>query len=403
MEKLAINGGTPVFGSKTIKNYYPPWPVRYPETKEKLIEVYESGKWSLCGKYEQLLMPAFAEYQGAKYSVWMCNGTTTLECALLALGIGPGDEVIVPDITWLATAEAPLYVGATPVIVDVDPETMCLDPAAFEAAITPRTRAVIPVHIYSALADMPRITEIARRHDLFVIEDCAHAHGSRQKGVGIGCYGRVGSFSFQLSKLMTAGEGGCCITSDEEIFDRIFRLSHIGSSRLHPGTAPDPSLLCHQYRLTDFQAAIIYDQLQHQPEVFEKRKNNLALFEKLLSGVPGVKLQRSSYADDERGAYFFTMLLQVEELHEGITRNEVNQALAAEGFNNLFEGWGAPLHKMPAWNVPADKYVLKDTPVSEKLMTRQVLVCGHQMLLGPAEMVELAAEAVRKVMTAYAG
>ena len=403
MEKLAIDGGTPVFGEKTIKDFHPSWPIPYPETKEKLIEVFESGKWGMCDKYEQLLMTEYAKYQGSKYSVWMCNGTTTLECALLALGIGPGDEVIVPDITWLATAETALYVGATPVLVDVDPETMCMDPAAFEAAITPRTRAVIPVHVFSALADMPRIKEIAKKHDLFVIEDCAHAHGSRQKGIGVGCHGQVGSFSFQLSKLMTAGEGGCCVMNDEELFDKIFRLSHIGSSRLHPGTTPDPSLLCHQYRFTDFQAAIIYDQLRHQPEVFEKRTKNLKRFEKLLSGVPGVKLQKSSYEDDERGAYFFAMILQLEELHSGITRKEVVKALAAEGFTGLFGGWGAPLHKMSLWNIPAEKYILKDTPVSEKLMTQQLLVCGHQMLLGTEEMVDLAAEAVRKVMNAYAG
>ena len=403
MEKLAIDGGKPVFGTKTIRDFYPSWPIPYPETKEKLIEIYDSGKWGMCDKYEKMLMPEFAKYQGAKYSVWMCNGTTTLECALLALGIGPGDEVIVPDITWLATAEAPLYIGATPVIVDVDPETMCIDPAAFEAAITPRTKAVIPVHIYSALADMPKITAIAKKHNLSVIEDCAHAHGSRQKGIGVGSHGLIGSFSFQLSKLMTAGEGGCCVTNDEDLFDKIFRLSHIGSSQLHPGTKPDSSLLCHQYRFTDFQAAIIYDQIQHQPEVFAKRNENLAKLTKLLKGIPGIKLQKSSYEDDERGIYFFTMLLQPEELHEGITRLDVTKALQAEGFNNLFGGWGAPLHKMSLWNVPENKYIVKENPVAEKLMTKQVLVCGHQMLLGSDEMLKLAAAAVRKVMTAYAG
>ena len=403
MEKLAIDGGTPVFGEKKIRDFYPAWPVQYPETRERLLEVYDSGKWGMCDKYEQLLMTEYAKYQGAKYSVWMCNGTTTLECSLLALGIGPGDEVIAPDITWLATAEAALYVGATPVLVDVDPETLCMDPAAFEAAITPRTKAVIPVHVFSALADMPRIKEIAKKHGIFVIEDCAHAHGSRQKGIGVGSHGLVGSFSFQLSKLMTAGEGGCCVTNDEELFDKIFRLSHIGSSRLYPGTKPDSSLLCRQYRFTDFQAAIIYDQLRHQPEEFAKRTKNLKRFEELLRGVPGVRMQKSSYEDDERGAYFFTLIVQPEELHEGITRNEVRLALAAEGFDCLFGGWGAPLHKMTLWNIPQDKFILKETPVSERVMTQQLLVCGHQMLLGTAEMVELTAAAVRKVMNAYAG
>lgn len=403
MEKLAIDGGTPVFGEKHVRDFFPSWPIPYPETEQKLIDIFRSGKWGGCASYEQLLMTEFAKYQGSRYSVWMCNGTTTLECALLALGVGRGDEVIVPGITWLATAEVALYVGATPVIVDVDSETMCMDPAAFEEAITPRTKAVIPVHIYSGLANMPVIMKIAQRHNLAVIEDCAHAHGARQKGKGIGSYGNIGSFSFQLSKLMTAGEGGCCTTDDEELFDRLFRLSHIGSSQLYPGTKPDPSLLCHQYRFTDFQAAIIYDQLQHQPENFAKRKANLSRMAELLEDVPGIKLQESAYADDERAAYFFTLLLKLEELHAGINRDKVSKAIAAEGFDNLFYGWAAPLYKSPLWNVPEDQYIKHETPNCETLMYQRVMTCSHALLLGQQEGIDKCAQAIRKVMNAYAG
>ena len=402
MTKLAINGGIPVFDKKPLADYLPVWPVPYPETEQKLVEIYRSSKWSMRSEYEQKLETAFAEYQGSRYSVWMANGTVTLECALLALGIGPGDEVIVPGITWLATAQAPLYVGATPVIVDVDPDTMCIDPKRIEEAITPRTRAIIPVHLYSSLADMPEIMRIAERHGLAVIEDCAHAHGARQKGRGAGSFGKVGSFSFQLSKLMTGGEGGCCTTDDENLCDSLHRLSHIGSSRMHPGTAPDPSLMCHQYRFTDFQAVIIYDQLAHQKENFEKRRANGALLEELIRGVPGIRMQKSAYDDDDRGYYFTTLLLKLDELHEGIDRKQICEALGAEGFPTFY-GWGAPLYKSLLWNIPESKYIKRDTPNCEEIMFKRVLVKGHSLLLADKECIEKVAEAIRKVMGEYAG
>ena len=401
-EKLAIRGGTPVFGGRSVREYFPQWPIAYPEIEEKLIEVYRSGKWGMNGPCELQLMEEFARYQGTRHSIWMSNGTVTLECALLALGIEPGDEVIVPGITWLATAEAAIYLKAVPVIVDVDPVTMCMDPAAFEAAITPRTRAVIPVHVYSGLADMPEILAIARRHGLAVIEDCAHAQGARQQGKGVGSFGAIGSFSFQLTKLMTAGEGGCCTTGDDGLADRIFRLSHIGNSLVEPKVAPDPSLICRQYRFTEFQAAILLGQLAHQPELHAQRRAAFAFFREALKGVPGIRLQESAYADDEPGHYYFTMLLDPERLHEGIDRAAVREALRAEGFDYLSFGWGAPLYGNRLWNIPEKLYVKRETPVSERLMYRQVMTCGHQFLLGSREGLELAAAALRKVMTAYA-
>ena len=235
-----------------------------------------------------------------------------------------------------------------------------------------------------------------------MIEDCAHAHGTKQKGRGIGSFGKVGSFSFQLSKLMTAGEGGCCTTDDEELCDRIHRLSHIGSSQQHPETAPDPSLMCHQYRFTEFQAAIIYDQLAHQKEVFAKRKANGTLMAELIRDVPGIEMQKSAYADDERGYYFLTLLLKLDELHKGVDRKTIHDALEAEGFPSFY-GWGAPLYKHPAWNIPQSQYILRDTPHCEELMYKRVLAKMHNVLLADRECIEKTAEAIRKVMTAYAG
>ncbi|MBR4885352.1 MAG: DegT/DnrJ/EryC1/StrS family aminotransferase [Lentisphaeria bacterium] len=400
METLAINGAAPVFGEKKLMELIPPWPPRYPETEEKLLEVYRSGQWGGCRTYEQKLMTEFAEFQNARYSVWMANGTVTLECALLALGIGPGDEVIVPGVTWIATAQAPLYVGATPVIVDIDPESCCIDPARIEEAITPRTRAIIPVHLFSANADMDAIMAIARKHNLVVIEDCAHAHGAAQHGKGVGSIGDAGSFSFQLSKLMTAGEGGCCTTNSEEICDRIFRTSHIGNSRLFPKEPLQQGLVCHQYRFTEFQAAIIYDQLQHEKELHARRTENMDLLVKLLKDTPGIVQQKSAFEDDDRAYYFPTFLLKNECLKPGVKRADIYAALNAEGV--LFhEGWGAPLYASPAWNVPPEQYIKHETPVSDDVMYNRVMITHNAVLLTDEKIISKVAEALDKVMKYY--
>ena len=397
MNKLAIDGGTPVFQPEELAKLVPAWPPIYPETDQKLLEVYHSGKWGLCGQYEKLLMDEFAAFQDAKYSVWMCNGTTTLECALLALGVGPGDEVIVPGVTWIATAEAAIYVGATPVIVDIDPETLCLDPAKFEEAITPRTKAVIPVHLYSALADMDKINAIAKKHGIHVIEDCAHAHGAKQHGKGAGSLGEYGSFSFQLSKLMTAGEGGCLITSDERLADLAFRLSHIGNSKLFPKEPLQTGLECHQYRFTEFQAAIIYDQLHHQEEIRARHQAGVKIICDALKDVPVIQLQKSSYEDDERDYYFLTFLLQKEYLKEGINRQWIFKAVGAEGIS-LGTGWGSPLYKSPAWNIPENQFIKKGTSVCEDVMYNRLMAILHNVLLAEPAVLTRWAEALRKVM-----
>ena len=397
MNKLAIKGGTPTFQPDELAKLVPAWPPVYPETDQRLLEVYHSGKWGLCGKYEKLLMEEFAAFQDTKYAIWMCNGTTTLECALLALGIGPGDEVIVPGVTWIATAEAAVYVGAKPVIVDIDPDTMCMDPAKFEEAITPRTKAVIPVHLYSGLADMDKINAIAKKHGIHVIEDCAHSHGTKQHGKGTGSLGKYGSFSFQLSKLMTAGEGGCLTTSDEHLADLAFRLSHIGNSNLFPKEPLQIGLECHQYRFTEFQAAIIYDQLQHQADCRAKRQAGVKIICDILKDVPLVQLQKSAYEDDERDYYFLAFLLQKEYLKEGIDRSWIVQALKAEG-TPLGGGWGSPLYKSPVWNIPADKFIKHDTEVCEDVMYHRLLAHLHWILLAEPAVLTRWAEGVRKVM-----
>ena len=206
MSTLAINGGEKIFGNEFKLADYPSV---YLETAVLLSDIYlKSRKWSYFGPYEQQFAESFAKYHDSSYGGFMANGTVTLECALGALGVGPGDEVIVPGITWQATASAVCDVNAVPVLVDVDAETLCIDPTKIEENITSRTRAIIPVHLYHRMADMDKILPIAKKHNLVVIEDSAHSHGSQWDRKGAGTLGDFGSFSFQSSKLLNAGEGG---------------------------------------------------------------------------------------------------------------------------------------------------------------------------------------------------
>ena len=188
----------------------------------------ESGHWSYNGPKEQQFNQAFAEFIGTRYAICAANGTVTLQLALEACGIGLGDEVIVPGLTWQATAAAVLDVNAVPILVDVVEDTWCMDPQRVQEAITARTKAIIPVHLYGSFVDMDAIMAIARQHALRVIEDCAHKHGGEWNGQKAGSIGDIGSFSFQLSKLMTAGEGGALTTSDPVLYERLDALRNCG-------------------------------------------------------------------------------------------------------------------------------------------------------------------------------
>ncbi|MHC4629009.1 MAG: DegT/DnrJ/EryC1/StrS family aminotransferase [Planctomycetota bacterium] len=281
MSKLAINGGKPLRDIKT--NPWPKWPV-WDENEEKgLLEVLRSGVWSYNGPKELQFNKAFAEFIGSKHALSVVNGTVSLQLALEACGIGLGDEVIVPGLTWQATAAAALDINAIPVLVDVREDNWCIDPAQVEKAISPRTKAIIPVHLYGGFADMDAIMDIARRHNLRVIEDCAHKHGGEWNGKKVGSIGDAGSFSFQLSKLMTGGEGGALTTSDSQLFEKLDALRNCGrrpeieqgsdKGAGHYGSEGD-FIQSGNYRITDFQAAILIESLKRLPEQNKLRDEN---------------------------------------------------------------------------------------------------------------------------------
>ncbi|MEQ8277069.1 MAG: DegT/DnrJ/EryC1/StrS family aminotransferase [Deltaproteobacteria bacterium] len=326
---LAILGG-----EKVRTAPWPTWPERGEPEERAVLEVLRRGQWGgypAPGVAAKKFGAAFAEYIGAKHTVLAANGTVTLKIALRALGVGAGDEVIVPALTWVATAGAAAYVNAVPVFVDVDEASLCIDPAAIEAAITDKTRAIIPVHLGSAMADMDAIMDIAKRHELAVIEDCAHAHGAKWNGRGAGSIGDVGSFSFQSSKLLTAGEGGAITTSNDELAQRCQALVNCG--RKEPGyDGFEGAVFGWNDRITELQASLLSAQLTRLDGQHERRKKNVARLVAALESRPelGLTVQRRDERITRKTAYELVLLYD-SEAYGGVPRDKFVEALTAEG------------------------------------------------------------------------
>jgi L-glutamine:2-deoxy-scyllo-inosose/3-amino-2,3-dideoxy-scyllo-inosose aminotransferase len=397
LEKLAIFGGAPLCEQALQA---PPFPPVDEATARRLGEVYLSRKWSFGGEEETAFAAEFAAYHGAKHGVFMANGTVTLQCALGALGVGAGDEVIVPALTWPATAMAVLYVGATPVFVDVEPSTLCLDPAAFEVAITPATRAVIPVHLYGGTADLERILGIAHRREIFVVEDCAHGQGGKWNGRGLGSWGDVGSFSFQQSKTLAAGEGGICITNDNELAERLYRMKHIGydlgTGQGKANSGPPPGLQCHNFRATEFQSLILRSQLEQLAARIATYNQSATFLEARLNALPGVRVQARGRLADPQSYYAFAV--SFEGAAAQIPLSNILAALGAEGFSA--GGTYGTVYNHVLWNAAPETYRIAggSCRVAEELGTRHTLTFQHQWLESDEQTLESIAQIFEKVM-----
>ena len=402
-DKLAIHGGRPAV-TDTLKRSLKPWPQPSPRTAERLKQVYLSGKWSFNGACEQEFCRKFADYCGARHGVFMVNGTVTLESALHALGVKAGDEVIVPGNTWIATAMAAAYLGAKPVFVDVEPDTLCLDPAQVRRAITRKTKAVIPVHLFGSMADMDRLMKISRETGIPLVEDCAHAQGGFWNGKGLGTIGSIGSFSFQQSKTLASGEGGICLTQDDELADKLFRIKHIGygagQKQGEAATGPSSGLICHNYRGLEFNALILTESLKRLKAQTAQRDANARYFAELIQDVPGITVQARGRRADMQGYYNFVMLLDPRALKKGNSIKEIREALAAEGMP-CGRGYG-PIYRHLLWNLPASAYRIHSRAVVEDSTDNRMLTLMHTWLLAGKPMMKAMAGAVGKVMKAYA-
>ncbi len=395
MAKLAINGGTPLLGENEAK--VTPWPPLSAATEAKLIEVYRSRKWSFNSESEQSFENAYSAFHDTKYGILMSNGTVTLECALAALGVGPGDEVIVPALTWPATAMAVRYVGGTIVFADIEKDTLCLDPAAFEAAITPRTKAVIPVHLYGSMADLDAIIAIADKHGIAVLEDCAHMQGGKWKGRGVGSWGKIGSFSFQQSKTLSGGESGICITNDPELADLMYRLKHIGYSRNDAQggakTPPPVDLCCHNYRGLALQAVIMEDQIAGVPAYLADCAKFAKATEEACKDIEGVSFQKPGRLATRQG-YYARGIGFDGEAWRGIEAKHIAAALKAEGLKCLHTTYGLVRCHM-LFNLSEKYWRNAGDPVAERACKSNI-VAMHMLMSAPGA-AEQVADALHKL------
>jgi len=328
MSELAILGGP-----KTRTEPYPAWPVWDERDLKAVADVVKSGRWGghpYPGPQTAEFAKRFAEMQGGGYAIPMANGTVTMEVALRAADIGWGDEVIVPAYTFQATAAAPMAAGAIPVIVDVDPNTYCIDPQAAAKAITPKTKAILPVHLGHQMADMDVVMELAEKHNLIVVEDCAHAHGAKWRGRGAGTIGHFGSFSLQSSKTLTAGEGGVLLCRTPELAAKA--ASIIDCGRSHPGGGEEKGsdfLMGANYRMTEFQAALANVGIERFPEQARQREEMAAYMDEALSEIPGVRVLKRDPRHTTRS--FYRYMFAIDPQVFGVEHDVLCAALDAEG------------------------------------------------------------------------
>lgn len=324
-EKPALLGGKPVRTGS-----WPTWPMVRKADEEAILEVLRAGRWYRNRSVEEFEQK-YAELNSAKYCVATSSGTTALFTSLGALGVGPGDEVIVPPFTFMATVTVVLLHYALPVFVDSDPKTFLMDPTKLEAAITPRTKAIIPVHIGGNVANLDAILEVAARHKIPVIGDACQAHLAEWRGKSAGSWGTTGCYSFQLSKNLCSGEGGAILTNDEAVADACFAFHNCYRKR--PGASAAAAYHFGRngnFRMTEFQGALLIAQMEGIRERADLRSQNAQYLKQLLKDIPGI-LPAEEYPGCTRNAYHLFMFRYDPREFAELPRNRFVNALRAEG------------------------------------------------------------------------
>jgi dTDP-4-amino-4,6-dideoxygalactose transaminase len=408
MSKLAVFGGEAV---RTAP--FPSWPV-FDESEEKsLLEVLHSGQWwrytmgeateaiantgtlrSTVAEFQE----QFAQAHNARFGIACATGMAALQVALRALGVDRGDEVIVPAYTFIATATAPLAIGATPVFCDIDYDTFNLSPESFEKAITPATRAVIPVHFAGVAADMEGIMAVARKHNIMVLEDAAHAHGARWNGRGCGSIGDAGAFSFQFSKNMTAGEGGIITTNNLAVAELCESYIWVGRKAGRPWY--EHHRMGWNFRLTEFQGALLLEQLKRLARQTITRRENSLYLSRQLSQIPGIRpLHITDYAAEFAvHIYIFRFLAETF----GISRGDFVTALNAEGIPCL-TGYSFPLYRNPLFQsgeIAHDYSRYSELCPNSERACKEAVWLEHRMFLGTRQDMDDIVSAVAKVYAA---
>jgi dTDP-4-amino-4,6-dideoxygalactose transaminase len=389
MNQLALLGGTAV-----LTRQPPAWPFFDDSDRDALQRVLESRVWG--GYHESVaeLERRFAAYHGAKFGIAIANGTVSLEIALTAAGIGRGDEVIVPPITFVASATAVARVGASPVFVDVRPDTINLNPELVEPALTERTRAIVLVHFAGCPAELDMFASLCKRHNLVLIEDCAHAHGAEWNGQRVGSFGHFGSFSFQGSKNMTAGEGGILITSDPDLSEAARSIANQG--RRTGGAWYEHVNLGTNARLTGFQASLLINQLKRLPEQVSTRMERAQRLRNILAETDALNATPTNL--DERATAHAFHLFSMNYSADGsnvsnVTRNKFAAALQAEGLP-VTTGYPYPIYHNELFK--HRPHTVHPCPVAEAYCKSSIWL-PQNALLADDQWIEEAGAAINKV------
>ncbi len=400
-DQLAINGGP----KSIIKEF--PWPVFDESDVEAVADVVRSGEWGNpdCAGLVEQFEKEYAEFIGTSYALTCVNGSVALRLALIACGVKPGDKVIVPPYTFIATASIVLEANCVPVFVDIDPDTYNLDPKEIEKAITSKTKVIMPVHFAGQAADMDAIMAIAEKHNLRVIEDAAHAHGGEYKGKKLGSIGDAGCFSFQSSKNLTSGEGGIVTTNDKELYDMMNSLRNVG--RVAGGQWYEHHNLGCNYRITQLQAALLSRQLTRLDEQTRRRNENGLYLNALLENIEGITpLKRNE--DITLHTYHIYIFKYDPAAFNGLPKKEFAAMLAAEGVPS-FMGYPEPLYKQPLFQeknfmcyaIPEEvDYTNVKCPETEKACYEDAVWILQSAMLGTKEDMEAIADAIRKIQDA---
>jgi len=398
INKLAVNGGP-----KTVTRDFP-WPIFDETDVNAIIDVVRSGQWGNpdCADSVKSFEDEFAEFCGAKYALACVNGSVALRLALIACGVKPGDEVIVTPYTFIATASIVLEANCVPVFADIDPRTYNIDPEQIEKAITKRTKAIIPVHFAGQACDMEKIMQIAKKHNLRVIEDACHGHGAEYKGRKLGSIGDAGCFSFQSSKNLTSGEGGMIITNDEALYDMMNSLRNVG--RVKGGQWYEHHYLGCNYRITQLQTSLLRTQLKRLDEQTRIRHQNGTYLNSLLEKIEGIEpLERG--LGETLHSYHIYIFRYDKTKFNGLSKSEFARFLAAEGVP-CFMGYPNPLYKQPLFQkknfmcyaIPDNvDYTNVCCPVTEKACYEEAVWIMQNAMLGTKTDMEMFAKAITKI------
>jgi len=414
MSELALRGGNAVRSDP-----YPAWPQGGGEENIWLEKVLTSSRWfaGLQGDdpnaLGSLFGQRFKELHRARFALPVANGSVAIEIALRAIGIRPGDEVIVPAYTFISSATSVLMVGAIPVFADIEPNSYCLDPQDVARRIGPKTSAILPVHLGGQMANMPAIVEMAKQKGLTIVEDCAQAIGSTLEGKQAGTWGDFGTFSFQSNKTITSGEGGMVMTNDPILAEKVVALRAFGRFRGKTGERSS-DLTCQRlssnYRLSEFQAAVLLGQFEKFPEQDARRQANAVHLTEGIDQIPGVKHIRLYSPSMKHGYYYYLIRYEREEFGN-LDPDRLCQALNAEGIP-FAPGDRKPLYSHPVFEVENLAELLcpqvleryrqavdldhPECPVTEEAC-ECTLILRHQVLLGEQRDMDDIVEALWKV------